>query len=311
MKEKDYETQKATEFKIKHLPQLLKRTTLSWNDDDPWRLSAVVAYYAILSLPGLILVVIGVASYFWGAEAVEGEVYEGIKRSMGESEAEAIQSIFTNVQETETSWISAVIGIGALVFGATAVFYHLQISLNRIWKVKSDPKSAILRYVIDRTKSLVFVLAIAAMLLVTFIASAMLLIMRDYLEMWFSEITYWLFLIVDPVVSLTVMTLMFALMFKFMPDVHIKWKSVWLGAFITAFLFAVGKEILSYYFGAANPGNVYGAAGSIIIILLWVTYTCLIIFFGAEFTYVITKFYNYPMEPKSHARLIGRYEHSV
>jgi membrane protein len=298
-------------FKIKDLPRLLRKTVKSWNDDDPWRLSAVVAYYAILSLPGLLLVIIGVASYFWGADAVEGEVYGEIKRSMGEAEASAVESIFTNVRETETSWISAVIGIGALIFGATAVFYHLQISLNKIWKVKSDPKRAIVRYIIDRSKSLLFVLIIAAMLLISFVISASLQAMQGYLERWLPQFTVWLLLILDPIISLAVMTLLFATMFKFMPDVHIGWRSVWLGAFITAFMFAIGKEILSFYFGAANPGNVYGAAGSIIIILLWVTYTCLIIFFGAEFTYVKTRFYGHQVKPKSHAKYIGLDHHAV
>jgi membrane protein len=303
-KEKAIGGQEKERFKFKHLPSLLKRTAIAWNLDDPWRLSAIVAYYAILSLPGLILVVVGVLSYFWGPELIEGQVYEQIEDAIGRDEAEAVESIFKNAMMAETSWIAAAIGVGGLLFGATAVFYHLQISLNQIWNVTSDPKSAILRYLIDRAKSFAFVLLIGFMLLVNFIISIVISAMQEYIAEWFPDVTYYLFTVADILISLSVMTVLFALMFKYLPDVHISWRSVWIGAFITSFLFALGNEILSYYFGAANPGNVYGAAGSMIIILLWVTYSCLILFFGAEFTYVYTKRYGYKMKPKSHARLI-------
>lgn len=295
-------------FRFKHLPILLKDTAIAWNKDDPWRLSAIVAYYAILSLPGLLVIIISMLGYFWGAEIIEGKVYEEIRTSMGQSTADAVESIFRNASEDQTSWIAAIIGIGALVFGATGVFYHLQISINRIWEVKSDPKSGLLRYAIDRTKSFGFVLVIGFLLLVSFVLSAVLSAMKDYIARWIPDIAYYLLMVSDLVLSFGVITLLFALIFKYLPDVIIAWKSVWIGALITSFLFAIGREGLSYYFGAASPGSVYGAAGSIIIMLLWVTYSCLILFFGAEFTWVFTKKYGYKMNPKSHARFINKWD---
>ena len=295
-------------FKFKHLPGLIKETAISWNKDDPWRLSAIVAYYAILSLPGLLVIIISMLGYFWGAEIIEGKVYEEIRSSMGQSTADSVESIFRNASEDDTSWIAAIIGIGALLFGATGVFYHLQISLNRIWEVKSDPKSGILRYLIDRTKSFGFVLVIGFLLLVSFVLSAVLSALKDYIARWIPDIAYYLLILSDVVLSFGVITVLFALIFKYLPDVKIAWKSVWIGGLITSFLFAIGREGLSYYFGAANPGSVYGAAGSIIIMLLWVTYSCLILFFGAEFTWVFTKKYGYNMQPKSHARFINKWD---
>jgi membrane protein len=295
-------------FRFRHLPVLIKDTAISWNKDDPWRLSAIVAYYAILSLPGLLVIIISMLGYFWGAEIIEGQVYDEIRSSMGQSTADAVESIFRSASETETSWVAAVIGIGALVFGATGVFYHLQISINRIWEVKSDPKSGILRYLIDRTKSFGFVLVIGFLLLVSFVLSALLSALKEYIARWIPDIAYYLLIGSDLIISFGVITVLFALIFKYLPDVIIGWRSVWIGAFITSFLFAIGREILSYYFGAASPGSVYGAAGSIIIMLLWVTYSCLILFFGAEFTWVFTKKYGYKMKPKSHARFINKWD---
>ena len=227
---------------------------------------------------------------------------------MGQSTADSVESIFRNASEDETSWIAAIIGIGALLFGATGVFYHLQISINRIWEVKSDPKSGILRYMIDRTRSFGFVLVIGFLLLVSFVLSALLSALKDYIAHWIPDIAYYFLMVADLVLSFGVITVLFALIFKFLPDVIISWKSVWIGAFITSFLFAIGREGLSYYFGAASPGSVYGAAGSIIILLLWVTYSCLILFFGAEFTWVFTKKYGFKMQPKSHARFINKWD---
>jgi membrane protein len=297
-------TDRKNRFRIKHLPSLLKETAIEWNKDDPWRLSAVVAYYAILSLPGLLVVIIGTLSYFWGAELIEGQVYEQIRAELGQSAADSLEAMFITASEAQGSWIAAIIGIGGLIFGATAVFYHLQISLNRIWDVKSDPKRAMVRYLIDRAKSFAFVIVIALLLLISFIISSLITGMQNYLAYYLPPAIINLIKVSEFVVSFLVITVLFALIFKYLPDVHIGWRSVWVGAFITSFLFAIGKEILSIYFGQASPGNVYGAAGSMIIVLLWVTYSSLILFFGAEFTWVYTHRYGYRMIPKSHARLL-------
>jgi membrane protein len=269
-------------------------------------MSAVVAYFALLSLPGLLVIVFSILNFFWKSELVEGEIYGQIESALGTSTADAIESIFKKASEAQTTWFSAIIGIGGLVFGATGVFFHLQISINRIWDLKSDPKNGFVRYLIDRTKSFGFVLVIGFLLLVSFVVSALLNFLQGYLAEWIPNVAYHFIFLGDVLVSLAVVTVLFALIFKYLPDAYIGWRSVWVGALITAILFAIGKEILSLYFGFSSPGNVYGAAGSVIIILLWVTYSSLILFFGAEFTWVYTKRYGYKMKPKSHAMFVDQ-----
>ncbi len=291
-------------FSLRDIPSLIKETVISWDKDDPWRLSAVVAYYAILSLPGLLVIIFNMLTYFWGADIVEGQIYDEIEAAMGTSAAKTVQSIFEGALEAEGSLISTLIGIGALVFGATAVFYHLQISLNKVWEVKSVPKQGFLRYIIDRTRSFGFVLIIGFLLLTSFVVSILLSAMQDYIAVWFPELSLYLMQVANIAISLAVITILFALIFKYLPDIIIGWRNVWIGAFISSFLFAIGKEVLTIYFREASPGSVYGAAGSIIIILLWVTYSCLILLFGAEFTWVYSRRYGYKIQPKSHAKFI-------
>jgi len=290
-------------FRLRDLPSLIKETAVSWNRDDPWRLSAVVAYYAVLSLPGLLVIVITILTSFWEGDLVEGRIYNEIKATMGESTADSIKSIIDNSQSDDSSLFATIIGIAALIFGATGVFYHLQISLNRIWGVVSEPKSQFKRYLLDRSKSFGFVIIIGFLLLTSFIISTLLKALQVYIVQWLPDISFYLLSVSEIVISLGVITLLFALIFKYLPDVIISWRSVWIGAIITSVLFTIGKEILSYYFSEASPGSVYGAAGSIVIMLLWVSYSCLILFFGAEFTWVYTNRYGLKFRAKSHARL--------
>ena len=298
-------------FKFRHLPKLIKDTAILWNKDNPWRLSAVVAYYALLSLPGLLVVIINVVGSFWGSGAVEGEVYDEIRNVMGASAADSMQAIFENARGGESSLVATIIGIGALIFGATGVFYHLQISINEVWEITSVPKQEFLRSLIDRARSFGFVLVIGFLLLISFVISAVLSALQGYIEEFFPQLSFIFLQVSDIIISLAVVTLLFALIYKYLPDVHVGWRSVWVGAVITSVLFAIGKEILSYYFSEASPGSTYGAAGSIIIILLWVSYSCLILFFGAEFTWVYARRYGHKIQPKSHARFLQKGESNV
>jgi membrane protein len=295
-------------FKFRHLPSLIKEAAISWNKDDPWRLSAVVAYYAILSLPGLMVIIINFVGYFWGAEIVEGIVYDELESAMGPAAADGVQTIFESAHGDQQSLVATLISIGALIFGATGVFYHLQISLNKVWEIESDPKSGILRYIIDRTRSFGFVLIVAFLLLISFVISATLSALQDYIGYWFPDLSLYFFQTLNIFIPLAVITLLFALILKYLPDAFIKWKTVWIGAILTSILFTIGKEALSFYFGEASPGSIYGAAGSIIIIMLWVTYSSLILLFGAEFTWVYSKRYSHGIRPRSYAKFVKTIE---
>jgi membrane protein len=294
----------ARKFKLGHLPSLLKDTVISWNGDDPWRLSAVVAYYAILSLPGLLVVIVRAVGYFWSPDMVEGVVYNEMESAMGASAAEAIEGILEGATAGEQTLIATLISIGGLIFGATGVFYHLQISINKVWEIKPEPKSEILRYILDRVRSFGFVLAIAFLLLITFVISAVISAMQEYIGEWFPELSLYLVRTLNLLIPFAVVTLLFALIFKYLPDAKIKWKTVWIGAILTSFLFSIGKELLSFYFTEASPGSIYGAAGSIIIVMLWVTYSTLILLFGAEFSWVYSKRYWHGIQPKSYAKKV-------
>ncbi len=295
-------------FRIRHLPSLLAETFKCWNADDPWRLSAVVAYYAVLSLPGLMVIIINAVGAIWGPEIVQGNLTDEIGKALGPETAEAVKTMVANTQGGNKNLISTIIGIGVLLFGATGVFYQLQISLNQVWQIRTNPDAGWLKMVLDRARSFAFILVMGFLLLVSFLVTTAIAVLSGYVQSIFPEFSIYVAFALNFGLSLAIISLLFALMFKYMPDAIISWKSVWVGALITALLFVFGKFLLGLYFGAANPGSTYGAAGSVVLILLWVSYSCLILFFGAEFTWVYSKRYGLGVRPKSHAMLVHEEE---
>ena len=291
----------SNRFAMKDLPSLLKETFKAWNDDDPWRLSAVVAYYAILSLPALLIIIINTVGAVWGEDIVQGKLTDEISSALGQDAAESIKSIISNTRGGNQSTISTIIGIATLIFGATGIFYHLQLSLNQIWDIKVHPKSNIKKLIMDRARSFGFVLVIGFLLLVSFILTTAISVLNNYISSIWAEALVYLSFVTDIILSVGIISVLFALMFKYLPDAQIRWKTVWIGAVITACLFVLGKFLLGLYFGKADPGSTYGAAGSVILILLWVSYSCLILFFGAEFTFVYAKHYGIGIKPNSNA----------
>lgn len=265
---------------------LLKATSKEWIKDDPFRQSAVIAYYSIFSLPALLIILIWIAGAAFGQEAVEGQISSQVGSMLGEDTGKTVETMIKNAQEQDSNIFMKILGIAILLFGATTVFFHLQKSLNYIWEVEQKPNSNFKRLLIDRASSLGLIVIIGFLLLISLVASALITSLSDWIESNFTAYIVYLAEAVDLLLSLGIATLLFATMFKVLPDVEITWSMVWKGAFVTAILFVIGKFLLGLYFGMASPGSTYGAAGSIILILLWVNYTCLILFFGAEFTQV-------------------------
>lgn len=294
-------TKPRNRFSIKDLPALLKETYKTWMEEDPFRQSAVVAYYAILSLPGLMVLIINGVGAIWGREIVSGKLNDEISASLGSDAAAAVQDMVANSMSDDQSTWAMLLGVAVLIYGATGVFYQLQMTLDKFWKVKTNPKAGIKRLLLDRAQSFGFILVIAFLLLISMVLSAALNIMEGFLEQVFSSFTVSIVFVLNTVISMGVITCLFALMFKFLPDAKIQWRSVWIGAFITAILFTIGKYLLGIYFGASDPASAYGAAGSIILILLWVSYSSLILFFGAKFTYVYANQYGDEVTPQDHA----------
>ncbi|RAW00284.1 YihY/virulence factor BrkB family protein [Pseudochryseolinea flava] len=271
--------------KIKSFSRHFKRAFTIWNDHEPFNNSIIISYYTIFSLPGLLVIIINLAGYFFGYEAVTDQIATQIQGLVGGDTAEDVQEIVANASASKESTIASVIGIGTLLFGATGVFYQLQQILNKIWNVKPKPKQKLLRLIRDRFFSFGLILAIGFLLLVSLVISAGLTALSDWVAVHISEALLIVFRGADLLVSAGVITLLFAAIYKFLPDATIRWREVWPGALVTAVLFVIAKFALGLYFGKSDPASTYGAAGSVILIMLWVSYSGLILLYGAAFTY--------------------------
>ncbi len=287
---------------FKNIFTLLKTSSSSWWAKDPFKESAVIAYYAIFSLPGVLVVIVSIAGYFYGQDAVNGKLTSEISSTMGIDTAQQIQSIIATASQSKNSLWASVIGIFTILLGATGVFVQLQKSLNAIWNVEPDiAKSGILALLKARLFSFGLILSISFILIVSLVISAALAAFGVWLTSHFSESLLIFIQIANSLISLFILATLFAMMFKFLPDAKIKWKHVWVGSMVTAFLFEIGKLVLGYYFGTANPGSGYGAAGSLILILLWVSYSSIIVFYGAEFTHAYAEMQDGTIEPNQNA----------
>lgn len=269
--------------RLKVFWSLLKKTFGSWNNNDPWAESAIIAYYTLFSLPSLMIILVTIAGYFFGREAVQGRLTNQIGEFIGVDAAQAIEAIISNAALTDNSTWALIFGIAMLLFGATGVFFRLKIAMNKIWNVAAK-KENFMRMLLDRLISFGMVLAIGFLLLMALVVSAMVTILGDYIENIAPVITKVGLNIINYLISFFFITLLFGAIFKLLPDIKIKWKITIKGAALTTLLFLLGKFLISYYFGQSNPGSVYGGASAIVLVLLWVNYTCLIMFFGAEFT---------------------------
>ncbi len=285
-------------FKLRDLPGLIKLTYKQWNANDPWRLSAVIAYYAVISIPALLVVVINLVGAIWGVELVTGQVIDEIAEALGTEAAVWLRETIIQTQGSGKSTIASIIGVGTLLFGATGVFYHLKISMNTIWGIKLTEDIPWYSLLIDRLVSFGFVLVLGFLLLISFLLTTVLAVFSTFLKSFLPELVVYLAYLLDFLVSYGAIAVLFALIFKYLPDAKVQWKSVWIGAFLTSFLFVIAKFLMGFYFSAAEPGSTYGAAGSMVLVLLWVSYSCLIFFFGAEFTKVYSVKYGYGIIPK-------------
>lgn len=265
---------------------MLKETFNHWNEREPFNNSIIIAYYTIFSLPGLLVIIINLAGYFFGTEAVTKQITGQIGGIVGGNTATDIEEIISNASKSEGATLSTILSIATLLFGATGVFYQVQQILNKMWEVQPKPKQKFLKLIRDRIFSFGLILVVGFLLLVSLLLSAALTAVSDWVQGHISEALVVVFKALDIIVSLGVVTVLFAAIFKFLPDAKIRWRDVWHGAILTSILFVIAKYLLGLYFGHSDPGSTYGAAGSIILIMLWVSYAGLILLFGAEFTQV-------------------------
>lgn len=280
---------------------LLKETFSQWTEREPFANSIVIAYYTIFSLPGLMVIIINVAGYFYDKGEITSRLTGQIQNMIGGDTAQDIEGIIGNASQSKGSMLATVLGIATLIFGATGVFYQMQQILNKMWEVKPKPKQMILKIIKDRIFSFGLILAVGFLLLVSLALSAGLSAFSDWVSVHLSESLNVVFHVADIALSLAIITILFASIYKFLPDAQIRWKDVWPGAILTALLFTLAKFALGLYFGKSDPGSTYGAAGSIILIMLWVSYAGLILLFGAEFTQVYAKRYGKEIKPTAAA----------
>jgi len=290
------------QINFKKTGKLLKFAFKEWWAKDPFKESAVIAFYAIFSLPGLLIVIITIAGYFFGADTVNNHLASQISSTLGADTAKQVQDMVKFASESKNSIWATIIGVITILAGATGVFAQFQKSLNIIWEVKADEsKSGIWRLIKARLFSFGLLVAIVFIMMVSFIVTTILITLGDWLAGHFSDSLLVIIQIIDFIVSRLIIVFLFAIMFKFFPDAKMKWNHVWLGSIVTALLFLLGMYGMSLYFSKADPGSGYGAAGSIILILLWVAYSSMIVFYGAEFTHAYAELHGGYIPPDKNA----------
>lgn len=287
---------------MKKIFKLLKDTYLSWDKNDPWAKSAVIAYYALFSLPSLLIITVHFAGVFFGREAVEGRITGEISGLIGQGSAELIQAMIINSALSESSVPFIIFGIGILIFGATGVFFQLQKALNDIWSVRSK-KNTLIDTLKRRAVSFGMVGIIGLLLLISLILSTAINALSEFIGNYYTEFSPQFLQFINFIISQIIITALFAAIFTVLPDVKIKWKTNLIGAFMTSLLFLAGKFLIGFYFAKSDPASVYGAAGSVVLVLLWVYYTCLILFLGAEFTVTWALHRKIKIEPTTNATL--------
>lgn len=280
---------------------LLKTTFLEFNDDNAIKLSAALSYYTIFALPPLLIIIITICGVFFGEEAVTGELYGQINRLVGNDAAIQIQDAIKNVQLSDSNVFVTIFGVVMLLIGASGVFAEIQSSINFIWGLRAKPNKGLKKFIQNRIMSFSMIVSVGFLMLVSLMVNATLDLLNSRLKIYLEDSTVYLFYVLNLIIVLASITLLFAIIFRTLPDGIIKWKDAFIGAGCTAVLFMIGKFAIGFYLGNSTIASVYGAAGSIIIILVWVYYSAIILYFGAEFTKVYAKSYGGQISPNEYS----------
>jgi membrane protein len=270
---------------MKQFLRTFKGAARAWWDDDCTRLGASLAFFTLFAIAPVLLMAIAIAGLVFGAEAVRGEIVGQLDHLIGREGAATIQALLEGASQRRSGVLATVLGSLTFVLAATGAFLELQVALNTIWRVKPRPNGHLRAFVIDRLRSFGLVVAIGFLLLVSLAVSAALAALHTWLSR-LSPANAALWSVVNTLVSLGVTTGLFAMLFRFLPDVRLRWRDVTTGAVVTAVLFTIGQQVIGWYLGQSSVASSYGAAGSVMVLLLWVYYSCQIVLFGAEFTRV-------------------------
>ena len=287
-------------IKLKALVVLVKDAAGEWLEDKAPRLGAALAYYSVFSIGPLIVLTIGVASLIFGAEAAQGEIVDELKGTVGEPVARSLEQMLAQGHQTGWGAGATIVGIVTLLFGASGVFGQLQDALNTVWKVAPRPGRGIRGMIRDRFLSLTMVLGTGFLLLVSLMLTAALAALSHSLSRAMPAVPV-LWMVLEQVIAIGVISLLFAMIYRFLPDARIAWRDVGIGAVMTAVLFTLGKFLLGWYLGREGVASAFGAAGSLVVVLLWVYYSSLILLFGAEVTRVYAEKYGSGLIPTPNA----------
>lgn len=286
---------------LRKVVRLLQKTFQEWQKDKASRIAAALAYYTVFSISPLLVIAIAIAGAFFGQETAQQEITDQLTGLVGEDGIQPILVALNNISQPKIRGLASLISIGVLVLGASGIFAQLQDALNTVWKVKPQPGKGILPFLRKRFSSFLMVLAIGFLLILSLILSTVVTMVSKY-RTDFLPGSQILWENLDFIVSLGLMTFLFGLMFKYVPDVKIAWKDVFVGSIITALLFIFGKFLLGVYISKGSLGSAYGAAGSLIVFLAWVYYSAQIILLGAEFTQVYSQMYGSKIRPNKHSQ---------
>jgi len=285
----------------KKIAHLLKRSFNEFLDDNAMKHSAALSYYTIFSLPPLLIIIISISGYFFGEEAVRGEVFGQINGLVGNDAALQIQSIIKNVKPAGSNSFITVFGIILLVIGASGVFVEIQDSINIIWGIRAKAKHGMIKFIRNRLMSFSMIGSVGFLLMVGLIVNSLMDILSKKLAMYFPHEILYLFYALNILMVFIIITILFIVIFKTLPDGKINFRDCLVGASFTAFLFMIGKFIIGAYLGESSIATWYGATGSVILLLVWVYYSAIILYFGAEFTKVYAQTHGKKIIPNEYA----------
>jgi membrane protein len=269
---------------MKGIWQMLLHAFKGFNDNKVLKLSGALAYFTVFSMGPMLMVMIFFADVFYGREAIEGNIYDQIHDFVGPGAAEQIQQIIRNATLSGKTTLTAIVGFITLLIGATTVFSEIQDSINMIWNLKAKPQKGWLKILINRLISFSVVVGLGFILLVSLVVNGLIEGLMDNLQQRFPDLTLIIVYVVNLLITFIIITLLFAIVYKVLPDARIRWKDVIIGAMSTSVLFMLGKFAITFYIGSSDFGSTYGTAGSFVVLLLWVYYSSVVLYFGAEFT---------------------------
>ncbi len=280
---------------------LFKETFKGFIDDNALKLSAALSYYTIFSLPPLLIIIISLSGVFFGADAVRGEIFGQINDLVGNSAALQIQETLKNVKLSNSNVFATSLGIIILIIGASGVFAEIQDSINYIWGIQAKPKRGLVKFLYNRLMSFSMIGSVGFLLLVGLIINSLMDLLNNRLAAHFPQDTIYLFYALNLLIVFIIITILFIVIFKTLPDGKINLRDCAIGASFTAFLFMIGKFAIGFYLGSYDIASIYGAAGSVILILVWVYYSAIILYFGAEFTKVYALIHGQKIIPNSYS----------